>query len=75
MFELLLIIRDNSNISILSKETAKTVQNFLNDFAGFDMSYEEFKDLCTEAWKEKCSYLNIARLDDEEKHRTFNESK
>ena len=36
-FELPLIIRDNSNIIILFKQTAKTVQNLYNDIAGFDM--------------------------------------
>ena len=33
-FELPLIIRDNSNIIILFKQTAKTVQNLYNDIAG-----------------------------------------
>ena len=42
--------------------------------AGFDMSYEQFNDLCREAWKEKCSYLKIIRLDDKEKFCTSNES-
>ena len=30
------------------------------------MSYEEFKNLCRGAWKEKYRYLKINRLDDEE---------
>ena len=30
------------------------------------MNYNEFKDLCREAWKEKYSYLKINRLDEDE---------
>ena len=73
-FELPLIIRDNSNIIILFKQTAKTVQNLYNDIAGFDMNYNEFKDLCREAWNKKYSYLKINRLNDDEKYTICNES-
>ena len=38
------------------------------------MSYEEFKGLRREAWKEKHSYLLINKLDDEEKYCSCNES-
>ena len=73
-FELPLIIRDNSNIIILFKQTAKTVQNLYNDIAGFDMDYNEFKNLCREAWNKKYSYLKINRLDEDEKYTICNES-
>ena len=73
-FELPLIIRDNSSIIILFKQTAKTVQNLFNDIAGFNMDYNEFKDLCREAWKKKYSYLKINRLADIEKYTICNES-
>ena len=73
-FELPLIIRDNSNIIILFKQTAKTVQNLYNDIAGFDMDYIEFKNLCREAWNKKYSYLKINRLCDDEKYTICNES-
>ena len=38
----------------------------LNTFkeTGFDMSYEECKRLCREAWKEKYNYLIINRLEE-----------
>ena len=39
------------------------------------MSSEESKDLCREAWKKKCSYLKVTRLDDEKKIFICNESK
>ena len=31
--------------------------------ASFDISYEEFKELCKEAWEEKYSYLQNNRFD------------
>ena len=74
-FELPLIIRGNSNIFILFKQFTKTVQIFLMDIAAFDKSYEELKDLCREAWKQKYSYLKINRLDDQEKKCICNENK
>ena len=46
-------IRNNSNIIILFQQTLKDVEHIYRDIAGFDMSYDEFKSLCREAWKEK----------------------
>ena len=49
-------IRNNSNIIILFQQTLKDVEHIYRDIAGFDMSYDEFKSLCQEAWKEKYTY-------------------
>ena len=57
-------ICNNSNIIILFQQTLKDVQHIYSDIAGFDMSYDEFKSLCREAWKEKYNYLLINRLED-----------
>ena len=57
-------IRNNSNIIILFQQTLKDVEHIYRDIAGFDMSYDEFKELCREAWKEKYNYLLINRLED-----------
>ena len=54
-------IRNNSNIIILFQQTLKDVEHIYRDIAGFDMSYDEFKSLCREAWKEKYNYLLINR--------------
>ena len=69
-------IRNNSNIIILFQQTLKDVENIYRDFAGFDMSYDEFKSLCREAWKEKYNYLLINRLEDKNgcKYKLCNES-
>ena len=52
----------------------QTVQMLLKTTAGFIMHYRKFKDLCNEAWKEKCKYLKIIRLDVEEQNCVCNES-
>ena len=44
-------IRYKSNIIILFQQTLKDVEHLYRDIAGFDMSYDEFKSLCREAWK------------------------
>ena len=38
------------------------------------MDYNEFKNLCREAWNKKYSYLKIDRLNDDEKYTICNES-
>ena len=69
-------IRNNSNIIILFQQTLKDVEHIYRDIAGFDMSYEEFKELCREAWKEKYNYLLINRLEDKHgsRYKLCNES-
>ena len=69
-------IRNNSNIIILFQQTLNDVEHIYRDIAGFDMSYDEFKSLCREAWKEKLNYLLINRLEDknESKYQLCNES-
>ena len=57
-------IRNISNIKILFQQTLKDVEHVFKDIAFFDMSNDEFKSLCREAWNEKYSYLLINRLED-----------
>ena len=69
-------IRNNSNITILFQQTLKDIKHIYRDIAGFDLSYDEFKELCREAWKEKYNYLLINRLEDKNgsKYQVCNES-
>ena len=48
-------------IQLLFKQTLKDVENLYRDIAGFDMSYDEFKKLCKEAWCDEYNYLKIIR--------------
>ena len=45
--------RNNINIRILFERFLNNVRNIYRDFAGFDMRYDEFMDLCREAWKDE----------------------
>ena len=69
-------VRNNSNIIILFQQTLKDVEHIHRDISGFNMSYEEFKSLCREAWNEKFNYLLINRLEDKigSRYRICNES-
>ena len=69
-------VRNNSNIIILFQQTLKDVEHIHRDISGFDMSYEEFKSLCREAWNEKFNNLLINRLEDKNgsRYRICNES-
>ena len=69
-------VRNNSNIIILFQQALKDVEHIHRDISGFDMSYEEFKSLCREAWNEKFNYLLINRLEDKNgsRYRICNES-
>ena len=52
------------------------MQHIYTDIPGFDMSYDEFKELCREAWRERYNYLLINRLEDKngKKYMICNES-
>ena len=68
-------IRNNSNIVILFKQTLKDVENLYRDIAGFDMSYEEFKQLCKESWTGEYNYLKINRQNNKnDRYTVCNES-
>ena len=69
-------IRNNSNIIILFQQTLKDVEHIYRDIAGFDMSIDEFKSLCREAWRDPYNYLLINRLEDKNgsKYMICNES-
>ena len=68
--------RNNSNIIILFQQTLKDVEHIYRDIAGFDMSNDEFKSLCREAWRDNYNYLLINRLEDKNgsKYMICNES-
>ena len=54
-------IRNNSNKIILFNQTLKDIEHIYRDVAGYDMTYDEFKDLCRKSWEEGYNYLYIDR--------------
>ena len=70
-------IRNNSNKIVLFNQTLKDIEHIYRDFAGYDMNYDEFKDLCRKSWEEDYNYLCIDRSKtrDQGRYCICNESK
>ena len=70
-------IRNNSNKIILFNQTLKDIEHIYRDVAGYDMNYDEFKDLCRKPWEDDYNYLCIDRSKkrDQGRYCICNESK
>ena len=55
-------IRNNSNKTILFNQTLKDIEHIYRDVAGYDLNYDEFKDLCRKSWEEDYNCLYIDRF-------------
>ena len=54
-------IRNNSNEIIVFNQNLRDIEILYRDVAGYDMSYDEFKEVCRKSWKEEYNYLCIDR--------------
>ena len=54
-------IRNKSNRIILFNKTLKDIEHIYRDVAGYDMTYDEFKELCRKSWDEDYNCLYIDR--------------
>ena len=54
-------IGNDSNKIILFNQTLKDIEHIYRDVAGYDMNYDEFKELCRKSWDEDYNYLCIDR--------------
>ena len=70
-------IRKNSNKIILFNQTLKDIEHIYRDVAGYDMDYNEFKELCRKSWEDEYNYLCIDRSKkrDQGRYCICNESK
>ena len=70
-------IRNNSNKIILFNQTLKDIEHIYRDVAGYDMSYDEFTELCRKSWEEDYNCLSIDRSKkrDQGRYCLCNESK
>lgn len=55
------LIRDNANFLILFKQDDMNLKHVYNDHIGTDMSFDEFKNLCSLCWKEQYGFLCISK--------------
>ena len=58
-------------------QTLKDIEHIYRDVAGYDMKYDEFKNLCRKSWEEDYNYLYFDRSikRDQGKYCICNESK
>ena len=70
-------IRNNSNKIILFNQTLKDIEHIYTDVEGYDVNYDEFKELSRKSWEEDYNYLYIDRSKkrDQGKNCICNESK
>ena len=54
-------IRNNSNKIILFNQTLKDIEYLYGDVAGYEMNYDEFKEICRKSWEEDYKYLYTDR--------------
>ena len=48
---------NNSNKINLYNQTLKDSENIYKDVGGYDMSYDEFKELCRKSWEDEYNNL------------------
>ena len=69
-------IRNNCDRLILFKQLSRDVQNMYYDIGAYDMKFDEFRERCLRAWREKINYLCIDLSEKNEgKNRIFNENR
>ena len=54
-------LRHKGNKNILFNQTLKDIENIYRDVGGYDMSYDEFKQLCRNSWEDDYNFLCIDR--------------
>ena len=54
-------IRNNSNKVTLFNQTLKDIEHIYRNVAGYDVNYDEFKDLFRKKWEQDYNYLFIDR--------------
>lgn len=53
------LIRENTNLLILFKQDTMSIKHIYNDHCMMDMTFDQFKDICSHCWKEPYDFLVI----------------
>jgi hypothetical protein len=53
------LIRDNCNFIVLFRQDEKNLKHIFNDHVSPDLSYDQFKQMCADCWKENYGCLVI----------------
>ena len=65
-------IRNISNKKILFIQTLKGIENIYRDVAGYDMNYDEFKQICRKPWEDEYNSFCIDRSKKRDQRRFCN---
>lgn len=63
------LVRDNANLLVIFKQDDTNLKHVYNDHVNTDMSYNKFKDTCSQAWKDNNGFLVIDKESDIENGR------
>lgn len=58
------LVRDNVNLLVLFKQDDMNLRHVYNDHVNTDMTYDDFKALCSHCWSEKYGFLVIDKDSD-----------
>lgn len=58
------LIRDNANFIILFKQDDLNLRHIYEDHVGTDMTFDQFKSMCAECWRNKYEFLTINKDSD-----------
>lgn len=53
------LIRDNANLIVLFKQDDLNLKHIYTDHVNTDMSFEQFKNMCAECWREVYGFLVV----------------
>lgn len=53
------LIRDNANLIMVFKEDDLNLRHVYDDHVNTDMTFQKFKEVCGECWKDKYGFLVI----------------
>jgi hypothetical protein len=53
------LIRDNANLLVVFQQDMTNLKHIHDDHVTVDMSFQKFKDLCSQCWRDKYGFLVI----------------
>jgi len=58
------LIRDNVNLLVIFKQDDTNLKHIYREHVGCDMTYDQMREICAQAWKDKYGFLVISKEND-----------
>lgn len=58
------LVRDNANLLIIFRQDDLNLRHIYSEHVGADMTFDQFKSMCSECWKDKYGFLVIDKDSD-----------